>query len=80
MKGSLKTQMRDEVVTEMKEAMLKYLQSVMDDFKREEARYGLEDRVVRDKLVGALACRQMAEVLIREPVNLGLDGKVTVGF
>ena len=29
----------------MEERMIRYLQSMMDDFKKEEARYGMEDPV-----------------------------------
>lgn len=64
----------------MKEQMINYLQSQMDDFKRNEERYGIEDRVVARKLDAMIACKEMVEALIGEPVNLQLDGKVTVGF
>lgn len=61
-------------------ALLNYLQSQMDDFKKEEARYGIKDRVVQEKLDAMIACKEMVEALIEMPVNLQLDGKVTVGF
>ena len=61
-------------------ALLNYLQSQMDDFKKEEARYGINDRVVQEKLDAMIACKEMVEALIEMPVNLQLDGKVTVGF
>ena len=64
----------------MKEQMIGYLQSMMDNFKKEEARYGIEDRMVLKKLDDMIACKEMVEALIGEPVNLGIDGKVTVGF
>ena len=64
----------------MKEKMIAYLQSQLDVFKMEEARYGIEDRIVQKKLDAMLACRDMVEALIEEPVNLQLDGRVTVGF
>lgn len=64
----------------MKEQLLRYLQSQMDDFKRWESKFGIEDRVVQDKLDAMIACKEMAEALIGEPVNLQLDGKVTVGL
>lgn len=63
----------------MKEQMLNYLQSMMDSFKEEEARYGMDRRTER-KLDDMIACKEMVEALIGEPVNLQLDGKVTVGF
>lgn len=64
----------------MKERMINYLQSMMNSFKRDEARYGLEDRIVLQKLDAMIACKEMVEALIGEPVNLQKDGRVTVGF
>lgn len=64
----------------MKEQMINYLQSMMDNFKKEEAKYGIEDRMVLKKLDDMIACKEMAEAIIGEPVNLGLNGKVTIGF
>lgn len=64
----------------MREQMINYLQSMMNDFKKEEAKYGITDRIVMKKLDAMIACKEMTEALIGEPVNLGLDGKVTVGF
>lgn len=63
-----------------KEDLLRYLQSQMDDFKRWEEKFGIEDRIVEHKLDAMIACKEMVESLICEPVNLQLDGKVTVGF
>lgn len=60
--------------------LINYLQSQMDDFKKEEARFGIEDRIVEKKLNALIANKEMVESIIRKPVNLGLDGKVTVGF
>lgn len=65
----------------MKEQLIQYLQSQMDDFKAEETKYGCTDRVVLKKYDAMIACKEMAEALIGEPVNLQMhDGKVTVGF
>lgn len=60
--------------------LIRYLQSQMDDFKEEEARYGIEDRGVQHKLDAMIACKEMVEALIEEPVNLQINGIVTVGF
>lgn len=65
---------------DMKEQLIAYLQSQMDDFIAERAKYGGNDRMVIKKFDAMLACKNMAEALIGEPVNLGIDGKVTVGF
>lgn len=64
----------------MKEQLIQYLQSQMDDFQKEKERYGMDDRMVIKKFDAMIACKEMAEALIGEPVNLGMDGKVTVGF
>ena len=67
-------------VFEMKEMMISYLQSMMDSFKAEEQKWGIEDRLVQKKLDAMIACNEMAEALSGEPVGLGVDGKVRVGF
>lgn len=66
--------------TYTKENLIAYLQSQMDDFQEELKQYGIEDRVVKSKLDAMIACKEMVEALIQEPVNLQKDGKVTVGF
>ena len=60
--------------------LINYLQSQMNDFKKNEERYGIEDRFVERKLDAMIACKEMVEALIELPVNLQTDGKVTVGF
>ena len=64
----------------MEAKMIAYLQSMMDNFKKEEERWGLNDRIVSEKLDAMIACREMVEALIGKPVNLGVNGIVTVGF
>lgn len=63
-----------------KDQLIAYLQSQMDNFKKEERRYGIGDRIVVSKLDAMIACKEMVEALIGEPINLRHDGKVTVGF
>lgn len=63
-----------------KEAMINYLQEMLDDVMEEKERFGKEDRIVRSKISAMIACKEMVEAFIMEPVNLGLNGKVTVGF
>ena len=60
--------------------LINYLQSQMNDFKKNEERYGIEDRLVQHKLDAMIACKEMVEALIELPVNLQTDGNVTVGF
>ena len=66
-------------MTITKENLINYLQSQMDNFKAEEAKYGMDERT-ESKLDAMIACKEMVESLIMEPVNLGMNGKVTVGF
>ena len=77
-------------------AMIQYLQELMDAYKEEEQMFNewaanrefkLEDVTVYGKTDSArrqmrnmIACKEMVEALIGEPVNLRKDGKVTVGF
>ncbi len=61
------------------EDLLRYLQSQMDNFKESESKYGF-DRVTEKKLDNMIACKEMVEALIQEPVNLQKNGKVTIGF
>lgn len=60
--------------------LINYLQSQMDDFKKWEAKYGIEDRIVGKKLNALIANKDMVEAIIGKPVNLRKDGKVTVGW
>ncbi len=61
------------------EDLVNYLQSQMDDFKESEKQFGF-DRVTESKMHAMIACKEMVEALINYPVNLGKDGKVTLGF
>jgi len=63
-----------------KALMLEYLQQMLDDFMQEKEKYGIEDRIVEHKFDAMIACKEMVEALIQEPVNLRKDGRVTVGF
>ena len=63
-----------------KEGLINYLQQMMDKVQDEIKRYGKEDRIVSKRIDDMIACKEMVEAFIQEPVNLGLDGKVTVGF
>lgn len=64
----------------MKEQMIKYLQERLTEVKAEEAQFGIQDRIVIKKIDALIACKEMVEAIIMEPVNLGKDGKVTIGF
>lgn len=60
--------------------MIDFLQRKMDKFKKMESRLGFEDEYVTELLDELIAQKEMVEALICEPVNLGVDGRVTVGF
>ena len=60
--------------------MLQYLQEMMDRVQSDIKKYGVDDRMVENRIDDMIACKEMVEALIREPVNLQKDGKVTVGF
>ena len=62
------------------EQMLNYLQEMLTDFMDSRERWGNDDRIVNHKFDTMIACKEMVEALIQYPVNLGKDGKVTVGF
>ena len=62
-----------------KDAMLKYLQGLLDRVIDEETNYGRT--LIWDKKIDEMiACKEMVEAIINEPVNLGVNGKVTTGF
>ena len=60
--------------------LLNYLQSQMDDFQENLKKFGPENVMVEYKCSAMIACKEMVEALICEPVNLQKDGRVTVGF
>lgn len=60
--------------------LLNDLESQLADLEAEEKQFGRNDRIVAKKMIGLLACKEMVERLIGCPVNLGLDGKVTLGL
>jgi hypothetical protein len=62
------------------EDLLNYLQALLNEFMEDREAYGPGDRIVQKKMHGMIACKEMVEALIRVPVNLQKDGKVTVGF
>lgn len=62
------------------EMMLSYLQELLDEYMEDKDQFGKDDRIVKERLHGMIACKEMVECLIGQPVNLQMDGKVTVGF
>ena len=72
--------MRDGNRQVSQETMLNYLQMMLTAWKSDVDRYGKTDKFVMKDLDRLCACKSMVESLIGIPVNLGLDGKVTVGY
>lgn len=64
------------IITE--EKMVCYLQSLMDSFLADKEKFGM-DRGTTAKFDAMIACKEMAESLLQKPVNLGMNGKVTIG-
>ena len=64
----------------MEKKMIDYLQGMLDEFIVEKNKFGISDRIVGKKLDKMLACKEMVETMIGMPINLGIDGKVTIGF
>ena len=60
--------------------MLDYLQMFLDSWLEDKERYGMEDRTVQKDMDRLLGCKSMVETLINMPVNLTLDGTVTIGY
>ncbi len=74
------TERPEPFAEKQKAILLTYLQSQMDDMQKNKERYGADDRIVRAKCEAMIACKEMAESIIGEPVNLGLNGIVTIGL
>lgn len=65
---------------DMEEQILAYLKERLTAWIIDRDLYGVDDRVVRKDLDRLLACKDMAEVLICKPINLTVNGNVTVGY
>lgn len=69
----------------MKNKMINYLQEMLTKFNAMLAKnqkvpgYYRESEINR-MFDGMIACKEMVEAMIGQPVNLRKDGKVTIGF
>lgn len=63
-----------------KQALVNYVASYFQNWIEEKEEFGADDRIVKDDMKKLIAMRVMAENLIGVPINLGLDGKITIGF
>ena len=62
----------------MKEQIISYLQGLLDEYIESREQY--DDRITKHLFYQMIGAKELAEVLLREPVNLQKDGKVTTGF
>lgn len=60
--------------------LINYLQAQMDSYKKSERERGFYNFETKKLLDGLIVCKEIIENLIKKPVNLGLDGKITVGL
>lgn len=69
----------------MQKEMIEYLQEKLTRFeemlrKNEVSPNYYRESEINRAMDGLIACKEMVECLIGQPVNLQKDGKVTVGF
>ena len=67
-------------ITVTQHQMLNYLQMFLDAWLDDKEKYGMEDRTVKKDMDRLLGCKCMVETLIGQPVNLSMNGTVTIGF
>lgn len=67
-------------ITVTQQQMLDYLQMFLDSWLEDKEHYGMEDRTVKKDMDRLLGCKCMVETLIGQPVNLMMNGTVTVGL
>lgn len=67
-------------ITVTQQQMLDYLQMFLNAWIEDKAHYGMEDRTVKKDMDRLLGCKCMVETLIGQPVNLMMNGTVTVGL
>ena len=67
-------------ITVTQQQMLNYLQMFLDAWLDDKEKYGMDDRTVKKDMDRLLGCKCMVETLIGQPVNLMMNGTVTVGL
>lgn len=67
-------------ITVTQHQMLDYLQMFLDAWLDDKEKYGMEDSTVKKDMDRLLGCKCMVETLIGQPVNLSMNGTVTIGF
>lgn len=60
--------------------LIDFLQKELCDVKKMIDKHSLEDPYTNMRFEWMIGQKEMVEVLIGKPVNLGVDGVVTVGF
>lgn len=69
----------------MENKMINYLQEMLTKFnamlaKNQETPGYYRESEINRMFDSMIACKEMVEAMINQPVNLRKDGKVTVGF
>ena len=64
----------------MREQMINYLQMQLSDLQKEISEFGADSRIAIKKYDALIACKEMVEAIIEEPINLMKDGTVTIGY
>ena len=67
-------------ITVTQQQMINYLQMFLSAWIDDKEKYGMEDRTVKKDMDRLLGCKCMVETLIGQPVNLMMNGTVTVGL
>lgn len=60
--------------------MISYLQMFLEAWLADKEKYGMDDTFVKKDMDRMLACKSMVETLIGVPVNMTMDGTVTIGY
>lgn len=64
----------------MKEQIKSYLEAMIKKYEREVECFGRDSQYANEIFDEMIGAKELAEVLLQEPVNLGRDGIVRFGF
>jgi hypothetical protein len=64
----------------MEKKMIAYLQHQMNEFKKLEKMLGDEDERTISAMEQMIGAKELVEAVIEKPVNLQIDGQVTIGL
>jgi hypothetical protein len=64
----------------MEKKMIAYLRHQMNEFKKLEKMFGDEDERTISAMNQMIGAKELVEAVIEKPVNLQIDGQVTIGL